>query len=107
MNTIGKSKTINFNLTTNATQVVMVFKGRTTDEVYQQFSYPARDGFTTLETTATGYTGKLLEASTVAVKNDLLIAEMKGWDDNGNNEIKRVKFANIDSTSVEPIERVE
>ena len=106
---IGKSKTINFQVTVDtATQCVVIFSSKhgAFEKVYQQFSYPTREGFDDLSKNDFTFSGKLSEEATEAAGNDLLIAEIKAWNDNGQNAIKRVEIAQLVTTRVQNIKKV-
>jgi hypothetical protein len=120
---IGKSQTIPFRITSEtATQVVVIFSGEVSKVVYQRFSYPQRgdsndiqDSSTELEWKLLDYeessvgnifTGVLDEEATQDIEDDILVMDIKGWDDSGNTRVKRCRLLPIVDTQVQEINAI-
>jgi len=106
---IGKSKTIAFRIVSLlAVEAVVVFSGQESGTVYAQFAYPSRSDFEDLDYESSGgvFTAVLPEEATQGVADDILVADVKVWADDGQNKIKRYRILPLASTEVENIDPI-
>lgn len=109
---IAKSQTVAFKVTApDAVDVVVIFSGEQSEEVYEQFAYPPREvesdetPFTDLIEESTGvFTGTLSEDATRSATTDILVADVKIWNAAGDTRIKRWRFLELADTKVKTVE---
>ena len=105
---IGRSQTIPFRITcTAAVEVVVVF-GIKGGDVLEKWAYPEREEYQLLEADSEGhFDGCTAEECTAAAEEGLLVMDVKAWNIEGQNIIKRGNIAMLASTFVDAIERAE
>lgn len=105
--TIGGSQVFTMRITdVAAEQIVVVFGLKGEKTIAEQFSYPAREGYSTIEKDEAVFSLQLSEKATAQVVADLLVADVKTWYVDGTNRVTRLNLAYVKTTYVSEIERV-
>ncbi len=96
---ISKSQTINVKITSDAVELVAILLMSDGTEL-ARYAYPARAGYNDVAKDGSEYMFRIDEEVTAQAPTGVLLLDVKAWDSDGNNLIKRVEITRMVDTAV-------